>query len=168
MTSLFSTPDIAPTLIDAVGLDVPESMTGASIIPVIRDARSPWREDCFFQISETETGRAVRTKRWKYGVTADYHSDQPSAPLYCEAYLYDLDADPDEMVNLVGVAAFRGVADDLKTRLLAWIDQVEDMRPEIVDAQEPAQPLRTQHRVHFSDLREEYQTDRLMGGYAED
>ena len=134
VTAMFSTPDIAPTLIEAAGLQVPASMTGASILPVIRDARAPWRDDSFFQVSESETGRAIRTKRWKYGVTADYDHDRPGAPSYREVYLYDLDADPYEMVNLAGMAAFRETADMLKARLLDWIARIEGETPEITDA----------------------------------
>ena len=37
--ALFSAVDVAPTLIDAAGLAVPDGMTGQSIMPVVRDAR---------------------------------------------------------------------------------------------------------------------------------
>ncbi|MBW9115498.1 hypothetical protein JNB88_17800 [Rhizobium cauense] len=47
-----TTIDVAPTLIDAAGLQVPEVMTGKSIRPVIRDRRAQWRDDIFFQISK--------------------------------------------------------------------------------------------------------------------
>lgn len=148
--ALFSTVDVAPTLIDAAGLSVPEAMTGKSIMPVIRDHRSQWRDDIFFQISETETGRALRTHRWKYGVTATYDRDEARADVYREAYLYDLDNDPYEMVNLVGLTSFREVSDDLKARLLRWIADVEEgHKPEIQDAK-PRFPR--QYRLNASDL----------------
>lgn len=161
LTAMFSTPDIAPTLIDAAGLDVPESMSGASIMPVIRDARAPWREEAFFQISETETGRALRTARWKYGVTAEYDHDRADASAYREANLYDLESDPFEMVNLAGMPAFRGIADDLKRRLLGWIARIENgASPDIIDAPFAQQ---RQLRLHAQDLREEYARDTTMG-----
>ena len=94
----------------------------------------------FIQISESQTGRALRTPRWKYAVTADYDEAQPRAETYREDFLYDLDNDPSELVNLAGMATFRGVADDLKARLLGWIEDVEGSRPAIVDA-EAADPL---------------------------
>ncbi len=147
--ALFSTVDVAPTLIDAAGLDVPDVMTGQSIMPVIRDHRAPWRDDVFFQISETETGRAVRTHRWKYGVTSAYDKDEPRAEAYRESYLYDLDNDPYEMVNLIGLTSFREVSDDLKRRLLQWTTGVENHQPEIMDAK-PRFPR--QYRLNASDL----------------
>ena len=159
--ALFSTPDIAPTLIDAAGLDVPQSMTGRSILPVVRDARAAWREDVFFQISETETGRALRTHRWKYGVTSAYDEDFARSDTYREAYLYDLDADPWEMVNLIGMPAFREAADRLKTRLLAWIAEVEDGHaPEILDHEPRRQ---RQHRPSPEMLLRDFEADPLLG-----
>lgn len=148
--ALFSTIDVAPTLIDAAGLAVPAEMAGRSILPVVRDARSAWRDDVFVQISETETGRALRTHRWKYGVTSEYDEDLPRSDVYREAYLYDLDSDPYEMVNLVGMDAFRATADDLKARLLRWIAEIEQgHRPEIRDAPER---YSRQYRLKAGDL----------------
>ena len=150
--ALFSTVDVAPTLIDAAGLDVPESMVGSSALPVIRDSRAPWRQDIFFQISETETGRALRTHRWKYGVTSEYREDRPSSDVYREAYLYDLDSDPYEMVNLAGMTVFREHSDALKARLLSWIAEIEEGHsPEILNA--PERESR-QYRFHPTDLLE--------------
>jgi arylsulfatase A-like enzyme len=148
--ALFSAVDVAPTLIDAAGLEVPPGMAGQSIMPVIRDYRAPWRQDIFFQISETETGRALRTHRWKYGVTSEYDEDLPRSEVYRENYLYDLDSDPHEMVNLVGMTVFRGIADQLKSRLLAWIAEIEDGHaPQILDA--PPRYSR-QYRLKATDL----------------
>ena len=124
-------------------------MTGQSIMPVVRDARHLWRQDVFFQISETETGRALRTHRWKYGVTSEYDKDLASSDVYRESYLYDLDNDPYEMVNLVGMDAFREVADGLKGRLLAWIDEIEGATPTVLDA---APRYSRQYRLKATDL----------------
>ena len=66
---------------------------------VVRDPKAPWRDDVFFQISETETGRGVRTKRWKYAVTAPYDDAQAASATYREAFLYDLENDPYESIS---------------------------------------------------------------------
>jgi arylsulfatase A-like enzyme len=156
--ALFSAVDVAPTLIDAAGIEVPAQMAGRSILPVIRDYRAPWRDDVFFQISETETGRALRTHRWKYGVTSTYDENRPRSEVYREAYLYDLDNDPYEMINLIGLTPFRKVADDLKARLLRWIAEVEDGQcPEIQDAKSR---FPRQYRLRPSDLLEAADLDR--------
>ena len=132
--NLFSTIDVAPTLLDAAGLDKPSRMVGRSILPVIRDKSASWRDDLFIQISESQTGRALRTLRWKYAVTAPYDHDRQSSETYAEDALYDLDNDPYELVNLVGMAPFRQVADKLKSRLLANIQHIEGETPFIIDA----------------------------------
>jgi arylsulfatase A-like enzyme len=129
--ALFSTVDVAPTLLDAAGIAVPDGMAGRSILPVIRDPRAPWRDDVFFQISESETGRGVRTTRWKYAVTAPADDTRPAAASYREAFLYDLDNDPYELVNLAGMSTFRPVADEMRARLLARIAEVEGEHPAI-------------------------------------
>lgn len=153
--ALFSTVDVMPTLLDAAGLEVPDGLAGTSIMPVVRDARNPWRDDLFFQISETETGRALRTHRWKYGVTSEYQDTAPRSDIYRESYLYDLEADPYEMVNLVGMTVFRGVADDLKARLLKWIAEIEGGHaPEILNAPERYSrqyALKATDLQHFKD-----------------
>src|SRR5699024_9012454 len=63
---LVSLIDLPPTLLDAAGLPIPEEMQGQSIL-----RRKPTPEDnVFIQISEHHVGRALRTRRWKYEVTA--------------------------------------------------------------------------------------------------
>lgn len=143
---MFNIPDIAPTLLDACGIEPQATMAGRSILPRLRDRSAPWPEDAFIQISETECGRALRTERWKYGVRAtpidDYDWDQykldqrMGADTYYETFLYDLEGDPYELVNLAGGAEYRELSDRLKARLLEWIKEVEGEEPEIVSAEE--------------------------------
>ena len=116
---LVSLLDLPPTLLDAVGCAVPAEMQGRSFLPLVQKQQTAWPDDVLIQISETEVGRAVRTKRWKYGVVApnaDPWVDM-NAERYLETYLYDLLADPYELCNLVGLETHRHVADVLRTRL---------------------------------------------------
>ena len=54
------------------------------------------------------------------------------------------------MVNLVGMTAFQAVADDLKSRLVALIADIEEGHtPEILDAKER---YSRQYRLHQNDL----------------
>jgi len=123
---------VAPTLLDAAALDVPDAMEGASTLPLVEGtpgAREDWKEAAFVQISEAECGRAIRTGRWKYAVydpEADAGTD-PASPdgEYVERYLYDLDADPYEQHNLLGRPSHADVAADLRERLCARIRAVE-------------------------------------------
>jgi arylsulfatase A-like enzyme len=131
---LVSLVDLPPTLLDAAGIPVPPQMVGRSILPLLggRKPPEPWPDDVFVQISESEVGRAVRTRRWKYSVTApgiDGWSG-PAADRYVESHLYDLEADPHELRNLVASKASAHVAarDELRGRLLRRIEQIEGTR----------------------------------------
>ncbi|WP_338114153.1 sulfatase/phosphatase domain-containing protein [Paenibacillus anseongensis] len=105
LRELISLIDLPPTLLDAAGIEVPDHMQGRSLMPLIGGNRMgvAWQQEVFVQISESEVGRAIRTRRWKYAVTAPsgdpIHDSRASD--YVESYLYDLEADPYELNNLV-------------------------------------------------------------------
>jgi arylsulfatase A-like enzyme len=131
---LISLVDIAPTLIEAAGLPVPDGVQGRSLLPLLRGAGTPWPEEVFVQISESQVGRAVRTHRWKYGVTAPgvQGGEAPGAASYVEQYLYDLDSDPYELNNLAGRGSHRGVADRMRERLLRRMAEAGEPPAEVL------------------------------------
>ncbi|MGG1515394.1 sulfatase-like hydrolase/transferase [Paenibacillus oryzisoli] len=134
---LVSLIDLPPTLLDAAGIPVPAEMQGRSMLPLVRGTAEAWPEEAFAQISESEVGRVVRTKRWKYGVTAPDRNafTDAGSDRYEESYLYDLLSDPYELRNLIGVASHREVADAMKARLLRRMAEAgEPTVPEIVPA----------------------------------
>ncbi len=112
--------DLPPTLLDAAGLPLPSQMQGRSVVPLINRQALDWPQEALIQISESQVGRAVRTQRWKYGVTAPDKDGRQDAgsDRYVEEYLYDLKADPYELTNLVGLASHRQAADALRDRLI--------------------------------------------------
>src|SRR5699024_7266362 len=90
---LVSLIDLPPTLLDAAGIEVPKEMSGRSILPLVHGDKSDWKDEVFIQISESQVGRAIRTKRWKYSVsdpTKDRIHDSKSDH-YIEEFLYDLE-----------------------------------------------------------------------------
>ena len=119
VNQLLSHVDLAPTLLDAAGLPVPKEMQGRSAVPLLHDRRAEWGDDVFVQVSESETARAVRTQRWKYGVVApDCDPAAAGSDHYVETYLFDLMADPYELDNLIGYRSHSHVAARLKQRLI--------------------------------------------------
>ena len=126
--------DLVPTLLDACGIDVPEVMPGRSLMPRLRGSREDWDNCVFMQISESQVGRAVRTKRWKYGVVAHERDGETesSADTYTEDYLYDLYSDPYELQNLIECQSHDPVADHLRSRLLAKMEEAGEQPPEII------------------------------------
>lgn len=116
---LVSLIDLPPTLLDAAGLPVPRSMQGHSLRPLLCGRTAGWPEEVFVQISESHIGRCVRTRRWKYSVraAADNRRADGGADRYEEDFLYDLEADPHELTNLIGLESHREVARVLRQRL---------------------------------------------------
>lgn len=134
---LVSLIDLPPTLLDASGIPVPSEMQGHSIMPLLRRESSPWQDEALIQISESQVGRAIRTSRWKYSVTAPHlHGWHASnSEHYVEDMLYDLQADPYELNNLIALDTYRSVADALKQRLIARLVEIGEPLP-VIDSAE--------------------------------
>src|SRR5262249_24564486 len=94
--------------------------------------------EVFIQISEAGTGRAVRTNRWKYSVRRagadEFTEETAGSDVYEDEYLYDLEADPNEFVNLIGQPSFAKVVADLRTRLVRRMRAAGETEPEFIDA----------------------------------
>lgn len=106
------------------------------MLPLLDRRNRDWPEEVFFQISEAEVGRGIRTRRWKYSVHAPDRKggEDPDSDVYVERYLYDLAADPHEQVNLAGRGDHRDVADHLRDRLLARMVEAGEDPPTIEPA----------------------------------
>ncbi|TCO32444.1 arylsulfatase A-like enzyme [Kribbella steppae] len=132
VNQLLSHVDLAPTLLDAAGLPVPKEMQGRSVVPLLHDRKAAWGDDVFVQVSESETARAVRTQRWKYGVVApDCDPAAAGADHYVETYLFDLMADPYELDNLIGYRSHTHVAARLRERLISRMIDAGEASPTI-------------------------------------
>jgi arylsulfatase A-like enzyme len=142
--------DVTPTLLDAAGVPVPASMKGRSFLPLIKSAegRKKWRNETFVQISESMVARALRTDEWSYCVvdpTGDGGRD-PNSMHYQEYQMYNLAADPHQLVNLAGrqdppeLVHFDGgrplpeVAAHLRERLIARMVEAGEAAPQITPA----------------------------------
>ena len=133
LQNLVSIIDIPPTLLEAAGLPVPDIMQGHSFIPLLKDKESEWGEEHFIQISESELGRAIRTRRWKYCVVN--RSLNPltnaSANEYTESYLYDLYSDPHELTNLITFESHALISEILRERLIKLMVKYGESTPVI-------------------------------------
>jgi arylsulfatase A-like enzyme len=146
---LVSLIDLPPTLLDAAGLPVPAAMQGRSLMPLLRrTAHEAWSDEVFVQISETQVGRAIRTRRWKYAVVAPGldGNTHPASDVYVEESLYDLLADPYELNNVVGGSAYGEVTQVLRERLIRRMVQAGEKAPRI----DPAPAVHSFGQVHVS------------------
>jgi N-acetylglucosamine-6-sulfatase len=103
--------DLAPTLLDLAGLEIPAHMQGRSILPLLRDPDSPWRDAFYYSYYReapfpAPTARAIRTERHKY---IEFDRKQ--------AQLFDLERDPGEQNDLVGTEEGERLRESLASRL---------------------------------------------------
>lgn len=128
-----STVDVVPTLLDAAAIDPPARIDGRPLRHRLADDTEP-DDGVLIQISESEVGRALRTSRWKYHVSAPDIEDQPGSNHYRERALFDLDADPYELDDLLDSANHRDTAAVLRRQLIDKIQAIEGIRVEIEPA----------------------------------
>jgi arylsulfatase A-like enzyme len=105
--------DIAPTILELAGADIPDEMQGRSLRPLlITPAMETWRDAVYYQFFESGWGvpqhSGIRTKTHKL----IHFLSEPE-----NWELYDLENDPHEMVNLYDNPASEQLIHDLKSRL---------------------------------------------------
>lgn len=151
---LVSIIDLPPTLLDAAGLPIPQEMDGRSILPLLRGETEGWPEEVFIQISESQVGRAIRTRRWKYSVTAPDKAgwEVAGSDRYVEEFLYDLQADPYELTNLIGLESHQELVAELRERLIRCMVKAGEVAPAVEAA--PAHPS-GQRRVSLTGAAQE-------------
>ncbi|MBN1846593.1 MAG: sulfatase-like hydrolase/transferase [Sedimentisphaerales bacterium] len=107
--------DLLPTLCDYAGIEPPGGLAGRSLRPLAAGGKSAaWRE---YLPMESQNGRAVRTKRFKYCL---YDSGAR------REMLIDLEADPGEMRNLAGESEYAGELTRHREMLARQVDQAAD------------------------------------------
>jgi arylsulfatase A-like enzyme len=132
MTSLV---DLPPTLLDACGIDVPDTMQGRSVMPLLRGNDADWPQDVLVQVCDDRVGRAVRTPRWKYCVMSDRDARDVGTDFagvtYREAFLYDMHHDPHELQNLIHSQPHDQVRHRMRQRLIDRMAAIGETEPTI-------------------------------------
>jgi uncharacterized sulfatase len=121
---LVSLIDLPPTILAVGGVSPHATMRGRALQHLVDGCAEDWPQEVFVQISESQCGRAIRTKRWKYSVRApDKEGWESSSNQYVEEFLYDLVRDPHERQNLVRspdhIRIRAILAETLKCRMVA-------------------------------------------------
>lgn len=133
---LVSLPDVHATVLAAGGVELPACCRGRALQGLVSGGRVDWAEGIFVQISESQVGRALRTRKWKYSVRAPGKNGvrDSQSDLYLEDFLYDLEKDPHERENLVRDPAFRDVRSELAARLIERMVAIGEPRAVIKGA----------------------------------
>jgi len=113
-TQMVSLVDLMPTILGLVGGDIPDSVQGKNVAPVIMGEVAFIDNPAFIDTPYAEI--AIRTMTHKYGMLITKDNKIKN-----EKYVfYDLVKDPYEMHNLVNTNKQKDVADKLKKQLLDW------------------------------------------------
>ena len=113
--------DVAPTVISAAGLRVPDVMQGRDLAPLYLAEKAPaWRDEFFYE-HPTITSRdripssqGVIRRDWKYVYWPEFDYEQ----------LFNLQRDPQEIRNLVDDDGGAGQLAKMRGRLKDWRERV--------------------------------------------
>ena len=132
---LVSTASLPKTILALAGVDVGEAMIGENLLDVVEKKDDNRPNEVFAQISESRVGRCIRTARYTYSVYAPgvNGGEAAAAGRYADDFLYDMEKDPHQLNNVVADPAYVQVKQELRERLLDWIQRAEGTRPLITD-----------------------------------
>lgn len=117
--------DFAPTFLDLAGIQIPEEIQGASLLPLMEGGNSEdWRESIYYHYYEYPGGGhsvkrhyGIRTTGYKL---IHFYDDIDTWELY------DLEQDPGEMNNLIADPDCSEIFEELKKNLIAMGQEYND------------------------------------------
>ena len=115
-TSLNSSVDVMPTLLDLAGVDIPDGVDGESIGGVLKGERDVAREEIFTDLMNR--GVMLRQGTWKFVLNW-----KPSDGERDLDELYNLAEDPLEEHNLAYRDRTRAAS--MRDRILSWLEETE-------------------------------------------
>ena len=116
--------DIAPTVMEAMGLQKPPHMDGASFIDLARGKSIPWRDYflyCYYwekNFPQSPTVFSLRSDKYKY---TTYYG------LWDTDEFFDIQADPMEQKNLIRDPAQAKIAKEMENRLYGMMAKLGGM-----------------------------------------
>ncbi len=116
--------DIAPTMLEAAGVDTPANMQGRSFLGLAQGKRTEWRDGLLYEyywernFPQTPTMHALRGDRYKY---IRYQG------LWDLDELYDLEKDPLETQNLIDSPEHKQVVLEMNRKLFGILETTGGM-----------------------------------------
>jgi arylsulfatase A-like enzyme len=113
-SQLISNLDVTATMLAAAGAKVPAEMHSRSLLPLCEDAGAAWSDQLISEHHghlEQILQRMIVCGKYKY-----------VAALFDGHELYDLEADPYEMRNLIHDPGYAAVKEDMRRRILAHME----------------------------------------------
>ena len=116
--------DIAPTVMEAMGLQKPPHMDGQSFIPIAQGKQVPWRDYFLYvyywekNFPQSPTVFSLRGDQYKYNT---YYG------LWDTDEFFDIQADPMEQNNLIHDPKFAKKAKEMEDRLYSMMEEMGGM-----------------------------------------
>jgi arylsulfatase A-like enzyme len=111
--------DLCPTFLDLAGCNVPNGMDACSLMPILNATDDRIRDDIayleFYGHQVPVTQKVVRGSRFKY-IFNSFDKDE----------YYDLENDPDELVNLIGSPSCAAQVGDAREIMLDRLEALSD------------------------------------------
>lgn len=133
---LVNNTDFAPTLLEIAGIDVPDTVQGASVMPLLQgETPIDWRQSSYYRYwmhmahHDNPAHYGIRTRDFKliffYGLPLDASGahENTTTPGW---ELYDLRNDIHEQNNVYDDPVYAGIRDQLKRELLKLKDEIGD------------------------------------------
>ncbi|HXG66772.1 MAG TPA: sulfatase, partial [Blastocatellia bacterium] len=124
VTQVVANIDIAPTILEAAGLQAPDYMDGRSFLALAQGKDAPWRTSLLYEyywernFPHTPTIHALRGDRYKY---IRYHG------IWDIDELYDMQEDPLETKNLITSPQHQQIIKELNRQLFATLEQTQGL-----------------------------------------
>lgn len=106
--------DLAPTILDLAGVNIPGEMQGQSLVPLLKEESSEWRDAIYYhyyegppRVHNVAKHYGIRTGR--YTLAHYYELD--------EWELFDLEEDPEQLKSVYGDPEYANVQQRLKQKL---------------------------------------------------
>ncbi|MFP4380754.1 MAG: sulfatase-like hydrolase/transferase [Candidatus Sumerlaeia bacterium] len=143
--------DIAPTCLELLGMDVPSTVHGKSLMPLITGEKADVHDAVFSQGGVEPEAIKNPGQNYQEKILPEYYGKQQTLIQHPEALLrahmvrtqthkliyrlsgshelYDLVQDPDELQNVYGQGAYAEVQAALEARLLQFLVRYQNDRP---------------------------------------
>jgi len=116
--------DLAPTVLDLAGTEIPDRMQGRSMVPLLKGENpEDWRDAVYYHYYEGPP--RVHEVARHYGVRTDRYT-LVHYPDHNEWELFDLEYDPDQINSVYGEPDYAEVQQQLKNRIDELQEQYED------------------------------------------
>lgn len=110
--SVVSLVDVFPTLLDAAEIDIPDFLSGTSFWPLLRQADAHWKNTAHIEcLAHTACHPEAGVVKGRYKFI--YFMNEP-------AQLFDLQEDPNELVDLAAQPEYKALVEEFTAELLSW------------------------------------------------